>query len=82
MTVISDSLQIVPEPVRRRRRPCAPPTRGVADALESVLVRQHQAASIGAQWRLVRPNGATTVVLRSMPAEPLTVARYLAAPRR
>ena len=74
MTVISDT-QIVPRPP-----PSLPELRaadqGVADALESVL-SDHTRRVYGAQWRLFN-DWCDSVVLRSLPAEPLTVARYLA----
>ena len=50
---------------------------GVADALESVLSDNTQRV-YGAQWRLFN-DWCGEVGLRSLPAEPLTVARYLAA---
>ena len=50
---------------------------GVADALESVLSDNTQRV-YGAQWRLFA-DWCADVGLRSLPAEPLTVARYLAA---
>ena len=67
--------QIVPRP------PAAAPAlraadRGVADALTSVL-SDNTRRVYGAQWRLFN-DWCDSVVLRSMPAEPLTVARYLA----
>ena len=74
MTVISDT-QIVPRPP-----PSLPELRaadrGVADALESVLAGNTQRV-YGAQWRLFN-DWCDSVGLRSLPAEPLTVARYLA----
>ena len=70
------STQIVP------RQPDALPAllaadRGVADALESVLSDNTQRV-YGAQWRLFN-DWCDEVGLSAMPAEPLTVARYLAA---
>ena len=50
---------------------------GVADALESVL-SDNTRRVYGAQWRLFN-DWCDLVGLRSLPAEPLTVARYLAA---
>ena len=50
--------------------------RGVADALESVLSDNTQRV-YGAQWRIFI-GWCDEVGLQSMPAEPLTVARYLA----
>ncbi len=51
--------------------------RGVADALESVLSDNTQRV-YGTQWRLFT-GWCGEVGLHSLPAEPLTVARYLAA---
>ena len=48
----------------------------MADALESVL-SDNTRRVYGAQWRLFE-SWCGDVDLRSMPAEPLTVARYLA----
>ena len=74
MTTAS-SLQIVPE-----SPPSAPALRaadrGVADALTSVL-SDNTRRVYGTQWRLFE-SWCGDVDLRSMPAEPLTVARYLA----
>ena len=69
------SAQIVP------RQPSALPAlraadRGVADALESVLSDNTQRV-YGAQWRLFT-GWCDEVELVSLPAQPLTVARYLA----
>ena len=50
---------------------------GVADALESVL-SENTKRVYGAQWRLFT-DWCGDVGLRSLPADPLTVARYLAA---
>ena len=50
---------------------------GVADSLESVL-SDNTRRVYGAQWRLFN-DWCGGVGLRSLPAEPLTVARYLAA---
>ena len=68
--------QIVPRP------PASLPAlraadQGVADALESVLSDNTQRV-YGAQWRLFTV-WCDEVSLRALPAEPLTVARYLAA---
>ena len=52
-----------------------PPTRG-SDALESLL-SDHTRRVYGAQWKLFN-EWCDSVDLRSLPAEPLTVARYLA----
>ena len=70
------SAQIVP------REPDALPAlraadQGVADALESVLSDNTQRV-YGTQWRLFN-DWCDEVGLSAMPAEPLTVARYLAA---
>ena len=75
MTTASDP-QIVPHP------PAAAPAlraadQGVADALEVVL-SDHTRRVYGAQWRLFN-DWCDDVGLRSLPAEPLTVASYLAA---
>ena len=51
--------------------------RGVADALESVLADNTRRV-YGTQWRIFT-GWCDEVGLRSLPAEPLTVARYLAA---
>ena len=75
MSVISDT-QTVPRPP-----PSLPELRaadqGVADALESVLSENTRRA-YGVQWRLFEI-WCGEVGLASLPAEPLTVARYLAA---
>ena len=60
-----------------RRRRCAPLTRGVADALESVL-SDNTRRVYQTQWRLFA-GWCDEVGLTPLPAEPLTVARYLAA---
>ena len=51
--------------------------RGVADALESVL-SDNTRRVYGTQWRIFH-GWCDEVGLQSLPAEPLTVARYLAA---
>ena len=51
--------------------------RGVAEALESVL-SDNTRRVYGTQWRLF-DEWCGEVGLNSLPAEPLTVARYLAA---
>ena len=75
MTTPAGSLQIVPQ-----SPPSTPALRaadqGVADALESVL-SDNTRRVYGAQWRLFN-DWCDLVGLRSLPAEPLTVARYLA----
>ena len=76
MTTTAGSLQIVPE------SPPSPPAllaadQGVADALQSVLSNNTRRV-YGTQWRLFE-SWCDSVVLRALPAEPLTVARYLAA---
>ena len=75
MTTASD-LQVVPH------RPSATPAlraadRGVADALESVL-SDNTRRVYGTQWRIFE-SWCGEMGLHSLPAEPLTVARYLAA---
>ena len=73
---------------RRRRRPrrphrtCPAPQlaaadRGVASSLEAVL-SDNTRRVYGVQWRIF-DDWCDEVGLRSLPAEPLTVARYLAA---
>ena len=76
MTTPAGSLQIVPQspPSTPARRAA---DRGVADALESVL-SDNTRRVYGAQWRLFN-DWCDLVGLRALPAEPLTVARYLAA---
>ena len=75
MTAVA-STQIVP------RQPAAAPAlraadQGVADALESVLAGNTRRV-YGTQWRIFT-GWCDEVGLTSLPAEPLTVARYLAA---
>ena len=75
MTTTASDPQIVP------REPAILPElraadQGVADALESVL-SDNTRRVYTTQWRLFN-DWCDSVVLRSMPAEPLTVARYLA----
>ena len=75
MTTPAGSLQIV-----LQSPPSAPALRaadqGVADALQSVLAENTRRV-YGAQWRLFN-EWCDLVGLRALPAEPLTVARYLA----
>ena len=75
MTTLADQ-QIVP-----REPPSLPDLRaadrGVADALESVLADNTRRV-YGTQWRIFA-GWCDEVGLTSLPAEPLTVARYLAA---
>ena len=75
MTTAAGSLQIVPE-----SPPSAPALRaadrGVAEALESVL-SDNTKRVYQTQWKLF-DEWCGDVGLRSLPAEPLTVARYLA----
>ena len=75
MTTTASDPQIVPRP------PAAAPAlraadQGVASALESVL-SDNTRRVYGAQWRLFT-DWCDDVDLSSLPAEPLTVARYLA----
>ena len=70
------STQIVPHQPASLPALCAA-DRGVADALESVLSDNTQRV-YGTQWRLFN-DWCADVGLRSLPAEPLTVARYPAA---
>ena len=76
MTTVVNNPQIVP-----RQLAAAPALRaadqGVADALESVLSDNTQRV-YGAQWRIFT-GWCDEMDLRSMPADPLTVARCLAA---
>ena len=76
MTTAATDPQIVP------REPASLPAlraadQGVADALESVLSENTQRV-YGTQWRIFA-GWCDEVGLVSLPAEPLTVARYLAA---
>ena len=76
MTAVVNNPQIVPH------RPAAAPAlraadRGVADVLESVLADNTRRV-YGTQLKLFT-DWCGDVGLRSLPAEPLTVARYLAA---
>ena len=75
MTTAASDPQIVPRP------PTSSPAlraadEAVADALESVLADNTRRV-YGAQWRLFT-DWCDEVGLQSMPADPLTVARYLA----
>ena len=76
MTTVVNNPQIVPH------QPASLPAlraadQGVADALEAVLSDNTQPV-YGAQWRIFE-GWCDGVGLVSLPAEPLTVARYLAA---
>ena len=75
MTTAASDPQIVPE-----SPPSAPALRaadrGVADALEAVLAGNTHRV-YGAQWRLFT-GWCDEVGLSALPAEPRTVARYLA----
>ena len=76
MTAIAAAPQIVPRPPPFTAALCAA-DRGVANALESVL-SDNTRRVYQTQWRLF--NGwCDEVGLVSLPAGPLTVARYLAA---
>ena len=75
MTTVVNNPQIVPRP------PAAAPAlraadRGVASALESVL-SDNTNRVYGTQWRIF-DEWCGEMDLRSLPAKPLTVARYLA----
>ena len=76
MTTASSHSQIVPQ-----QSPPAPALRaadrGVASSLESVLA-DNTRRTYGTQWRIFT-GWCGEVGLTSLPAEPLTVARYLAA---
>ena len=76
MTTAASDPQIVPRPPAGTLALRAA-DRGVADALESVL-SDHTRRVYAAQWRLFT-DWCGDVGVRSLPAEPLTVARYLAA---
>ena len=65
-----------PHASRPQRRPCAPPTRGWPTPLQSVLSNNTRRV-YAAQWRIFE-NWCDSVGLPSLPAQPLTVARYLA----
>ena len=69
------SLQIVPESPRSAPALRAA-DRGAADALESVL-SDHTKRVYKTQWKLFT-DWCAEMGLHSLPAEPLTVARYLA----
>ena len=75
MTTVVNNPQIVPQ-----SPPSAPELRaadqGVADALQSVL-SDNTRRVYAAQWRIFE-NWCDSVGLPSLPAQPLTVARYLA----
>ena len=72
----ADDLQIVPhQPASLPELQAA--DRGVADSLEVVL-SDNTRRVYGAQWRIFQ-GWCDEVGLRSLPAEPFTVARYLAA---
>ena len=76
MTTAASNPQIVPRP------PTSLPAlraadEGVADALESVI-SDNTKRVYGTQWRIFE-GWCADVGLTSLPAEPLTVARYLAA---
>ena len=75
MSTAAGSLPIVPQ-----SSPSAPALRavdrGVADALEAVL-SDHTRRVYAAQWKLF-DEWCAEMGLRSLPAEPLAVARYLA----
>ena len=76
MTTIAASQQLVPhQPVSLPELRAA--DAGVAESLESVLSGNTRRV-YGAQWRIFE-GWCNEVGLRSLPAEPLTVARYLAA---
>ena len=76
MTTAASHSQIVPQ-----QSPPAPALRaadqGVASSLESVLA-DNTRRTYGVQWRMF-DDWCAEVGLTSLPAEPLTVARYLAA---
>ena len=75
MTTAASDPQIVPRPPAAAPALCAA-DQGVADALTSVL-SDNTRRVYGAQWRLFE-SWCGEMGLHSLPAEPLTVARYLA----
>ena len=75
MTTAAGSPQIVPRPSASMPALRAA-DRGVADALQSVLSNNTRRVYT-AQWRIFE-NWCDSVGLPSLPAQPLTVARYLA----
>ena len=76
MTTAASDPEIVPRPSASMPA-LLTADRGVADALESVL-SDNTRRVYGAQWRIFT-GWCGDVGLASLPAEPLTVARYLAA---
>ena len=76
MTTAASDPQIVPRPSGASMPALRAADRGVADALESVL-SDNTRRVYAAQWRLFE-SWCGDVGLRALPAEPLTVARYLA----
>ena len=75
MTTAASDPQIVPRPPAGKLALRAA-DQGVASALESVLADNTRRV-YGAQWRIFT-GWCDEVDLRSLPADPLTVARYLA----
>ena len=75
MTTAASDPQIVPRPPAGKLALRAA-DQGVASALDSVLSDNTQRV-YAAQWRLFK-SWCGDVDLRALPAEPLTVARYLA----
>ena len=75
MTAAASDPQIVPRPPQRAARRAA--DQGVASALESVL-SDNTRRVYQTQWKLF-DEWCGEMGLHSLPAEPLTVARYLAA---
>ena len=75
MTTTASDPQIVPRPFASMPALRAA-DRGVADALEAVL-SDNTRRVYGAQWRLFT-EWCDEMGFQSLPAEPLTVARYLA----
>ena len=76
MTTAATGPQIVPRPSASMPALRAA-DQGVADALQSVLSNNTRRV-YAAQWRIFE-NWCDSVGLPSLPAQPLTVARYLAA---
>ena len=75
MTTVVNNPQIVPRPSASMPALLAA-DQGVADALQSVLSNNTRRV-YAAQWRIFE-NWCDSVGLPSLPAQPLTVARYLA----
>ena len=75
-TTAADPQIVLRQPASLRRR-CAPPTRAWPTPWSPSSPTTP--AAFTAPSGVSSPTGAATVDLRALPAEPLTVARYLAA---